>query len=94
MKEITYSFQSASVSKGTAFIDPKTGAIIGLNNITAERKADGTLNLPRKKEQNITNITAGTKWEYEYTKAKYEFIVQEINFIGDTFKILVKQIEY
>lgn len=63
MKEISYFYQSASVSKGTAFIEPKTGAIIGLNNITAKRKADGTLNLPRKKEQKITNITAGRKWE-------------------------------
>lgn len=88
----TYTFQSNPISKGNAFIDKKTGATIGLNIITSNSSANGILNLPNQKEMVINNVIAGKKWSFKYENTSYEITIQEINYITDKYKIIIKEI--
>lgn len=88
----TYTYQSTPISKGNAFIDKKTGATIGLNIISSNRTASGILNLPNQKEIAINNVIAGKKWSFKYENISYEVTIQEINYITDKYRIMIKEI--
>jgi hypothetical protein len=87
-----YIFESKSTSKGNSVIDARTNATIGLNEITVNRTASGVLNLPNQKSKRIANVIAGEKWDFEHNGQKFELTIMEINFMHDTYKILIKQI--
>ena len=88
-----YIFESSSTSKGHSVIDVRTNATIGLNEISANRTASGVLNLPNQERKKITDVIAGDKWSFAHNGQKFELTIVEINFMRDTYKILIKQIE-
>ena len=88
-----YIFESYSTPKGHSVIDVRTNATIGLNEINPNRTASGVLNLPNQERKKITDVIAGDKWSFVHNRQKFELTIVEINFMRDTYKILIKQIE-
>lgn len=88
-----YIFESNSTSKGHSVIDVRTNATIGLNEINVNRTASGVLNLPNQERKKISDVIAGDKWSFVHNGQKFELTIVEINFMRDTYKILIKQIE-
>jgi len=89
----TIFFKSNSTSRGHSIIDARTNATIGLNEITVNRTASGVLNLPNQERIKITNVIAGDKWRFVHNRQNFELTIVELNFMSDTYKILIKQIE-
>jgi hypothetical protein len=80
-----------TLKEGESFIDEKTNVTICFNDIHTDKTADGILNLPNHSEKDISNIKPGRKWEFVFKNTKYELIVKEINFIYDSYKIILKE---
>ena len=90
-KNREYYIESSAIREGGAFIDKKTGATIGIANIKTNQSAEAVINLPNQKEKILQNVKAGNKWEFIYDEKKYELIVAEVNYIGSSFKIILRE---
>ena len=86
-----YFLESPAIKEGQAFIDNKTGAVIGITNIRVDRSADAVINLPGQNEKVLTFVKAGNKWEFTYGGKKYDLIVTEINYISSSFKVILRE---
>ncbi|MBS5908149.1 hypothetical protein [Dysgonomonas mossii] len=84
-------FTENTIREGHAFIDKKTGAVIGINYIKTDKTAEGILNLPNQKEKQINNFIAGNKWSFTFENVEYELFIKEINYIGSSYKIIMQE---
>jgi regulator of replication initiation timing len=80
-----------TIRKGRAFIDDKTGVVIGINDIHVNRTGSGTITLPGRREELLNDIKPGTKWEFTYNGINYALFIEEFNYIGDNYTITLRE---
>ncbi len=80
-----------TIRTGRAFIDDKTGVVIGINEIYAERTGSGTITLPGQREERLYRIKPGVKWEFTYNGIRYTLFIEEFNYIGDNYTITLRE---
>jgi|GEM_PF-2276680 len=88
-----YLYESDFIPVGASFIDPNSGAVIGINSISSERKANGTIRLPGSNQIPVVNEGAGRAWTFDYKDHKYDLILREVIYIGDKYKVTVREKE-
>lgn len=81
-----------TLNEGDAFFDKKTGATIGFNSISTDKKGTGILNLPGQKGKILKDISAGSKWEFSSGAIKYELVVKEINYIKSAYAVILREL--
>lgn len=79
--------------KGNAFIDPITGAILGISDMLTDNKAYGTLSLPGQSNIELDRVGPGKSWRYSYSGKKYQLSITKINWSSNTFRVEVREIE-
>jgi hypothetical protein len=87
METQKYLIQSPSISSGQVFIDPLTGLTFGIRNISYDRQAFGNITLPNSKSQELSNVSPGQKWNFNFNDKEYELILLELNYLYDSFKV-------
>jgi len=92
IKAEEYFFESPTIREGQAFCDQKTGVIIGISNINVYKSAEAIINLPGQNEIVLNSVKAGNKWEFIYDEKKYELVLVEVNFVGSSFKVRLKEL--
>lgn len=81
-----------TLNEGDAFFDKKTGATIGFNSISTDKKGTGILNLPGQKGKILKDISAGNKWEFAAGGIKYELVIKEINYIKSSYSVILREL--
>lgn len=92
METQKYFLQSASISTGKVFIDPLTGLTFGIRHITFDRQAFGNITLPNATSQEISNTSPGQKWNFSFKGKEYEFILLELNYLYDSYKVQITEL--
>jgi hypothetical protein len=80
-----------TIRKGRAFIDDKTGVVIGINDIHVDRTGSGVITLPSQSKELLDHIKPGVKWEFTYNGSKYTLFIEEFNYIGDNYTITLRE---
>jgi len=86
-----YSLQSGSIGTGQVFIDPLTGLTLGIRHITYDRQASGSITLPEAASQEISNVSPGQKWSFNFNGKNYEVILLELNYLDDSYKVQINE---
>jgi hypothetical protein len=87
METQKYFIQSAPIGTGQVFIDSLTGLTFGIRNITYDRQAFGSITIPNSSSVDVNNVSPGQKWIFKLNGKEYEFILLELNYLYDTYKV-------
>jgi hypothetical protein len=83
---------SVEIKVGGSYIDPKTGAIIGLRTIFVSRTAEIRIRIPGKPAILAKEAAPADSWEYEFNKKQYLITIREVNYISDYIKATIQEV--
>jgi hypothetical protein len=92
METQKYFLQSGLIGTGKVFIDPLTGLTFGIRSISFDRQAFGSITLPNGASQEISNVSPGQKWNFNFKSKEYELILLELNYLNDNYKVQLSEI--
>lgn len=81
----------ARVSRGRAYIDQTTGLVFTVLSVGVDQRASVAVKLPSKNAVEEIKVFPGWQWKFESKGSEYILTVIEINFIGDSVKIILEK---
>jgi hypothetical protein len=81
------------VDKGKSFVDPKTGARVGVNGVSPNFSFQGVLTLPGGGVEVVTNLKPGEVREFSRNGKTYTLGIDEVNFLNDSVVVSVVENE-
>ncbi len=91
METQKYSLQSSAIGTGQVFIDTLTGLTFGIRHITYDRQASGSITFPNSSSQEISNVSPGQKWSFNFGGKDYEVVLLELNYLNDNYKVQIAE---
>lgn len=79
------------MEKGDAFVDPYTGATLGVSSIDSNNTAKIVLVLPGEKKQSIDDAKPGDSWDFSQFGLKFSIILTKISWLGDRIEVTVME---
>ncbi|MCP1418481.1 hypothetical protein J3D47_002724 [Pseudomonas laurylsulfativorans] len=77
------------VYRGRAYLDQATGLVFTVLNVDVQRRASIAVKLPSKSAAEELTVYAGWQWKFESRGSEYMLTLTEVNFTGDSVKILL-----
>lgn len=82
---------SRELKEGETFLDPYTGAALGISQIYGSNHAVGSVSLPGKETQNFDYVQPGTAWRFNQSGATFSLIITKINHSDNSFHVDIKE---
>jgi hypothetical protein len=87
-----YARESGPLKLGQTFVDPETGAIIGVSEMTPSNQAKVTVSLPGKATETADRVTPGKIWNFDYQGRKFVLTLTNTTWLNDTFQASVREL--
>ena len=78
------------VNKHQAIVEASTDVVVALHDVSLERKALLTINLPGKETQTFSSAVAGDIWRFESNGRKFRLILLEVSYIKDYVNLAIR----
>jgi hypothetical protein len=85
-KKSPYYF-SKELKEGQTFIDPYTGAALGVTRIHIGNQAEVSLTLPGEQTQFFDVVRPGTAWHFQQFDSPFSLIITKINYTTSSFQV-------
>jgi hypothetical protein len=91
IKNTLYSV-TETISKGSSYIDEKTGAIVGIIDINSDNNATVSLEFPGKPRSSVEKVTAGQSWTFQSRDRQFRLVITDVKWIGSQAKVRIDEI--
>jgi hypothetical protein len=82
---------SKELKEGQTFVDPYTGAAVGISYIFLSNRADGNVTLPGAETRYSVSLTPGTAWHFQKYGSTFSMIITEISSANKTFHVDISE---
>jgi hypothetical protein len=83
---------SKGFSKGESFKDPKTKAVLGVSDISANYTAYGAVTLPDGKVISLNGARPGEGWDFKSAGKDYRLTLDSVNWTNNSLKASVSEV--
>ena len=87
-----YAYESRELKQGQAFVDPLTGASIGVSDINADYQARASVTLPGRDTQ-IVSASPGQTWKFDYHDKKFILTLTKVIWLTNSFQVSVREMQ-
>lgn len=92
IKNTLYSV-TKTISRGSSYIDDKTGAIVGVIDISSSNdSATVSLEFPGKPRFTVEKVTAGQSWTFQGKDRQFRLVVTDVKWISSLAQIRIDEI--
>jgi hypothetical protein len=77
------------VYRGRAYIDQATGLVFTVLSVDVDQRANVAVKLPNKNAAEEVKAYPGWQWNFESKGVAYVLTLSEVNFMGDSVKVLL-----
>ena len=88
----TYTRESEPLKAGETFVDPETGATLGVSEMNIAKQAKVTVSLPGKQTEIADAVTPGKTWTFDYQGRKFVLTLTTVTWLNDTFQASVREL--
>jgi hypothetical protein len=91
IKNALYS-ATETISKGSSYIDERTGTIIGVTDISSNDNATVSLEFPGKPRLTVEKVTAGQSWTFQHKDKQFRLVITDVKWVGSLAKIRIDEL--